>query len=379
MPSIIDVSSHQPSRILINLRPKSLIILALIAMVFVLLFAWYLFAVIRGPQKPLVNNTDTPYGFTVLTIFDQTTIDDLKELRVNWVRYQLNWSDIETKPGKYDWRKLDSAVALANANGIHLTFPLQLAPTWALHQTCANRHILPDAQAMATFASAVAHRYNNHSKHGYIESYEVGNEEFDSLWTGDWNESTSCRRPDFVGPVLKATYLAIKAASPNARVGMNSMWWVSTTHVHDYMSWLYQNHYGPYFDFANFHYYICNESPDVTIGDRPSFDLEWQTIHNVMTEYGDGNKPIWVTEVGWNTSSVYQSARCIVTPQQQAQYIVSTAQSAMTSHAIQHIFWYTINRERDGMSITQPGEKLPSFYALKKFIQQHPIWSRQNA
>ncbi|GAC1357323.1 MAG: hypothetical protein NVSMB44_02740 [Ktedonobacteraceae bacterium] len=224
----------------------------------------------------------------------------------------------------------------------------------------------------------VAHRYNRNGNHGYIESYEVGNEEFDSLWTGDWNESISCRQPSFVGPVLKAAYLAIKAASPVARVGMNSIWWVNTPHIHDYMNWLYQNHYGPYFDFANFHYYICNENPNVSIGDRPSFEMEWQTIHDVMSQYGDAHKPIWVTEAGWNTSDVYQSARCIVTPQQQAQFILATAQSAMNSHVIQHIFWYTINRERDGMSITQSGEKLPSFYALQKFIYQHPTWTTYN-
>lgn len=378
MPSITNVGSSKPSQVLSKLRPKFLVPLLLVGIVLVLLFIWYFSTLINRPQQSFINNSENPYGFTVLTIFNQTTINDLKVLHVNWIRYQLNWSDIETQPGQYNWHKLDTAVALANANGIHLTFPLQLAPTWALHQICAHQHLLPDAQAMATFASAVARRYNDHSNHGYIESYEVGNEEFDSLWTGDWNASISCRRPNLVGPVLKAAYLAIKAASPNARVGMNSIWWVNTPHIHDYMAWLYQNHYGSYFDFANFHYYICNENPDVTIGDRPSFDMEWLTIHNVMAEYGDENKPIWVTEVGWNTSDVYQSARCIVTPQQQAQYIVATAQSAMNSHVIQHIFWYTLNRERDGMSITQLDEKLPSFFALQKFIQQHPTWSKQN-
>lgn len=339
----------------------------------------YFVSLNRAPSPSVATDAGTPYGFTVLTLFDQTTINDLKQLHINWIRYQLRWSDIETQPGHYDWRKLDSAVALANTNGMHLTFPLQDAPTWALHQMCAHRNLLPDAQTMATFASIVAHRYNNHSHHGYIESYEVGNEEFDSLWTGDWNESIACRQPNLVGPELKATYLAIKAASPSARVGMNSMWWVDTAHVHDYMTWLYQNHYASYFDFANFHYYICNGDPDITVGDRPSFDLEWQTIHDVMAAYGDGNKPIWVTEVGWNISDVYQSARCIVTPQQQAQYLVATARSAMDSHVIQHIFWYTINREKDGMSITQASEKLPSFYALQKFIAQHPTWLSRNA
>jgi hypothetical protein len=56
-------------------------------------------------------------------------------------------------------------------------------------------------------------------------------------------------------------------------------------------------------------------------------------------------------------------------------YIISTRQLAIASRTIQRVFWYTINRERDGMSITQSSEKLPSFYALQKFIKQHPTWT----
>lgn len=327
-------------------------------------------------QKPKViePNTGGPYGFTVYTVFREETVADLAQLHVDWIRYQLNWSDIEPQPDQYDWSKLDAAVALANAHHIHIAFPIQVAPKWALSQTCADRKFLPGPTETALFAQTIAQRYDNQHGHGFIDSFEVGNEEFDSLWTGDWNQSIACRQPTFYGPVLKAAYLAIKRASPQALVGMNSMWWVNTPHVHDYMNWLYQNGYGQYFDFANFHYYICHGDPFETQQDRPSFTEEWQTIHSVMKQYNDGTKPIWVTEIGWNISSVEQDPNCIVSPQQQAQYLVKTTHAAMDSHIIHHIFWYTIDRGDDGMSITQPSGNLPSFFALQDFIKRHPTW-----
>ncbi len=327
--------------------------------------------------KPKITKTNLgrPYGFTVYTVFRAETVAYLEQLHIDWIRYQLNWRDIEPLPGQYDWSKLDAAVALANAHHIHMTFPIQAAPEWALSQTCANRKLLPGPTETARFAQTLAQRYDDQHGHGSIESYEIGNEEFDSLWTRDWNQSIACRQPTLYGPVLQAAYLAIKQVSPQALVGMNSMWWVNKPHVHDYMNWLYQNGYGQYFDFANFHYYICDGDPSETQQERPSFTAEWQTIHQVMQQYGDGTKPIWVTEIGWNISSVDQDPTCIVSPQQQAQYLMEATQAAMASHVIQHIFWYTIDRGDDGMSITQSSGNLPSFSALQDFIKRHPTWN----
>jgi hypothetical protein len=349
-----------------------------VLLILILICAIILICLLRSKlyttQNPITPNTGGPYGFTVYTIFRAETVAYLEQLHVDWIRYQLNWSEIEPQPGHYDWRKLDAAVALANANRIHMTFPIQGAPEWALSQSCADRKFLPGPTEMALFATTIAQRYDNRHGHGFIDSFEIGNEEFDSLWTGNWDQSIACRQPTFSGPVLKAAYLAIKQASPQALVGMNSLWWVNTPHVHDYMNWLYQNGYGQYFDFANFHYYICNGDPFDSQQDQPSFTEEWQTIHSVMTQYHDGTKPIWVTETGWTISAVEQNANCIVSSQQQAQYLIETTQAAMDSHVIHHIFWYTIDRGNDGMSITQPSGHLPSFSALQAFIKRHPTW-----
>lgn len=326
----------------------------------------------QAPGNAPPSSTTGPYGFTVLHL-TSSTAQYLKQLSVTWVRYQLNWGHIEPQPGRFDWTELDAAVNLANSNGLHMTFPLQVAPDWARTVNCAGSPHFASVEAMVQYATAIAQRYNGHNGHGYIDSYEVGNEEYDNAWAGNMANSIPCRDASLYGPTLKATYLAIKAQSPNALVGMFGMWWENTPHIHDYMLWLYQHGYGRYFDFANFHHYGCSTSPAESVGDRPSFTLEWQTIRQIMVQNGDARKPIWVTEIGYATTSVNRGTRCLVSPQVQAQYMSYVLNDALNSHAIQHIFWYTIGN-KDGMSITQPGGNLPSFYLLQTFIQQHPGW-----
>jgi hypothetical protein len=64
----------------------------------------------------------------------------------------------------------------------------------------------------------------------------------------------------------------------------------------------------------NYHYYNNGGDPTVTANNLASFDLWWQTMHNIATKYGFANKPIWVTETGWPTKAGYQ-VNHIVTPQ----------------------------------------------------------------
>ena len=338
------------------------------------------------PPGTVPAATTSPYGFTILRHFTPDTVAYFKQLGVTWVRFQEDWSGIEPQPGQFNWSTLDATVQLANNSGIHIDFPLQLAPDWAKSQKCGGTAILPGPTEMAGFATAVAQRYNGKNKHGYIDSYEIGNEEFDEHLPLNKNiVAQSCSQQNFAsfyGPVLKAGYQAIKAQSPNASVGMFGLWWSNIPHIQSYMTWLYQNGYGKYFDYANFHYYPCAGNPGiqggnpmVTVAQVPSFNAEWQTMYAIMANHGDAHKPIWVTETGWTISSVNQSKRCIVSQQQQSQYMQYVLTQAANSHVVQHVFWYTINSKNDGMSITQFTSKLPSFTTLQQFIQQRPSWN----
>src|SRR6266568_4143631 len=77
---------------------------------------------------------------------------------------------------------------------------------------------------MAQFATAIATRYDGKHGHGKIDSFEIGNEEYDQHYTGDPVTSEQCRQASNYGPVLKAGYQAIKAVYPTATVGMFGQW-----------------------------------------------------------------------------------------------------------------------------------------------------------
>jgi hypothetical protein len=346
-----------------------------------------------GPNGRLIPGTvqpsqTGPYGFTILREFTPEIAAQLKQVGVTWVRFQLDWAKIEPQPGQFDWSTLDNVVSLVNSNGFKLDFPLQKAPEWAKSQTCGGKPLLPGAAEMTRYATAVAQRYNGRNGHGFMNSIEIGNEEFDDhLPPIKKIIDKSCPGMNILpiaGADLKAGYQAVKSQSPQTLVGMFAIWWANTLHIQNYMQFLYQNNYGTYFDYANFHYYPCvgNQDvpgpgdPAVTVGDRPSFTLAWQTIRNVMVKYGDSGKPIWLTETGWPTGSIAHPERCVVSPQQQAQNMSVVLNAAYNSRVIQEIFWYTLNPKDKDSSILQASGPLPAYYTIQQFVRQHPGWGK---
>jgi len=338
------------------------------------LFALFLGVLLTAAGVVLIRlasaDASNPYGFTLPVPPDQGKVN---ASHVGWVRQGLDWSSIETSPGVYNFGTLDQAVAQENAAGVQISVVIQDAPGFRKTQLCNGVNLFPGPNEMSTFAGILAARYNGKSGHGYANSFEIGNEEWDNYWGGSWSATLACRTANWYGPVLKAGYQAIKAQSPSAPVGMFGLWWESTNHIQSYMSWLYQNGFGPYMDFANFHYYTGGD-PSITNGDIPSYSLEWQTIHNVMAGHGDGGKPIWCTEVGWAVNSNGQPGP-IVTLAQQSQYLQNVLDSSRQSGVVQKVFIYTLMDNDDGMNIWPPSGPLPSYTTLGNYMAQYPTWT----
>jgi len=309
-------------------------------------------------------NANSPYGFTTVRA-DQTLVTLYNQLGVCWVRYQHHWRQqkqyevgIETAPGVYDWSQVDSVVALMNKANIHIDFAIQSAPTWEMAQSCNGTPFLPGPDQMYKFAYVLAQRYDGKHGHGRIDAFEIGNEEYDNY------SVTSCRTANYYGPVLEAGYKAIKTANPTALVGMFGMWYHNLPHIQDFITYLYANGYGRYMDYMNFHYYHGGLDPAATKNDNPSFDLQWQTMHDIAAKYGFADKPIWVTETGWDDSN----------PQQQNQYMQYVMNEAAKSRVVQKVFWYTINEPNDAKNINPSSGPLPSFQTFEALVRQQPTW-----
>lgn len=324
-------------------------------------------------NPPLGSNggctADSPYGFTTYHggnhnyAYNSTLVSQYKQLNVCWVRFQFHGDLIETSRGVYDWSLVDEAVATMNAAGIHITFALQQLPQWDRSLVCPvdGVHYAAGAAEMARYAQLAAARYNGQSGHGVIDAFEIGNEEYDNHYTGSMTTTEQCRSADAYGPVLKAAYQAIKSVYPNALVGTQGFWWQNTPHVQTTWNTLFQS-YGQYFDYANFHYY--QDPPDASHGSTPSFADEIRLINQIAATHGQGNKPIWVTEIGFDNTD----------PAAQSNNLHDVLDTARASGVVKKIFLFTINYGTQVKTIYPPTGPLPAFFMLQKYVAQYPRW-----
>ena len=170
------------------------------------------------------------------------------------------------------------------------------------NRTTVQWYLYPDPQSTANFAQATATRYNGQNGFGTIQAFEIGNEEYDSQNTNGTSANIYAdRAATYYINVLPVVSPAIRAANPNAIIGMCAIWWSQLPHVSNFLTAIYtasptmKNQ----FDYVNFHYYPFESgSSDMVDVDRwcygaqpqstiPSFTQEWQALQSVMVANGD--------------------------------------------------------------------------------------------
>jgi hypothetical protein len=95
-------------------------------------------------------------------------------------------------------------------------------------------------------------------------------------------------------------------------------------------------------------------------------------LREIMEAHSDGDKPIWVTELGWTTAGVGEGSWLTVTPQQQADYLTGAWRRARREWPWLQVFtvWNLSQgprpepfdcalRLRSGQAQDRPGEGLP--------------------
>ena len=294
--------------------------------------------------------------------------------------------------------------------------PVLLAsPIAGNNRTTMQWYLCPDPQSTKVFAQAIATRYNGQNGHGTIQAFEIGNEEYDSQNpNGSSANAYNDRNAVYYINVLPVVAPAIRAAHPNALVGMCAIWWNQLPHAGDFLNAIYQASptMKSHFDYVNFHYYPFESgSSDMVDVDRwcwaaqptstvPSFTQEWQALQAVMRANGDGNKDIRVTEFGWytTTNQSYRGTTNLVTQDVQARNYFSLFESARLSGIVSHVFFWTldyapsnaaINRDGNGNPISdayslvqvqyvngQPQTTYtPAFTLIKNYVVAYPQWN----
>lgn len=205
----------------------------------------------------------------------------------------------------------------------------------------------------ATFAGMVAARYPQ------VRYWEIWNEPNISDF---WRPSPD---PARYVELLKRSYATVKAVNTNAVVVLGGLsTGAGPMSAASFLESVYQDGGKNYFDAVGFHPYN-GSSPDSFLADYVN------RIHDVMTRYEDGNKQVWVTEIGW---SVGPGANAL-SEAQQADYLSRAFAILHNLDFVDHVFWFDLKDYSNPStpvipspaSVCGPGVGIPLEYGLFRY------------
>jgi hypothetical protein len=224
------------------------------------------------------------------------------------IREELRWSSVEPQNDHWSWSRYDSLFTNAAQRGLTVLPLLMSVPGWA----GASWDTVPsDPAEFSEYVSKVVARYGPDGDfwraHPDLAEYapdhfEIWNEPYLGVFAaGDTDPGRYAR-------LVKAATTAGRAANPNAKFLIEA----DTTATDDFSSyypWIDAMYdavpdLGDYFDAIAVHPYSDN-SPDHYTPSSVS-STRWQVrrleqIKAKFADHGDGDKHLWITEVGWTT------------------------------------------------------------------------------
>ncbi len=230
-----------------------------------------------------------------------STLDGYQSIGVKWVRTDIDWLRVQAGgQNSWNWGAYDQVVNAIIAHGMEVVGILAYPPDWAASSGCSdNYHCVPRNMAdYAAFSKAAAERYA--PKGVYV--WEI------------WNEPNGGTfSPAQYAAMMKAAYPALKAGNPKSLVLAGGSMPNDTSgngySPVDFLKGIYASGGKGYFDALTHHPY-CWGGGDAF--NCPKAYAEWSawtqmaetnpSLRSLMVSNGDGNKKIWLTEMGAPTS-----------------------------------------------------------------------------
>jgi Bacterial Ig domain len=262
----------------------------------------------------------------------------------DWVRMWATWQDLEPREGSYNQsfiKGLNGNVTDARARGLKVLMVVVRAPDWANGGTLNAPP--SDPAKFGRFMGEIARQIPG------VQAWEVWNEQDESEFFAGGP------RPAAYAAMLKAAYPAIKAAQPGDTVVSGGM----VGNDMDFLEQLYDHGAQGSFDAVGVHTDTAClvNGPGITYRDergrvgRYAF-TGYREVHAVMSAHGDGAKPIWMTELGWNTQSTAPGSCSVgewagqkplgVTEAQQAQFLTQAYRCLAADPFVQTAMWFGI-------------------------------------
>lgn len=303
------------------------------------------------PQPRLAPDAVAPLAaspFGINTFLEQEveiekrarSLELIHDAGFRFIRQEFVWEDIEIhgkgdfedrrhEPHRSAWEKYDNIVALAGQNGIEIIARLSNPPTWSRALSVEETGDLAppdDYNDFGDFAAAVAGRYRDEIRYFQIWNEPNGNAE--------WGLHQPVNPEEYTA-LLCLAYDRIKAVHPQAVVlagALTPTLAMDGRNMNDliFLQRMYNAGAGDCFDVMSAQGYglwsgATDQRLRPTVINYPHNLL----LRDVMVRNGDAEKPIWISEMGWNV--VPEGLPPVfgrVTEEQQARYAVEAYRRA---------------------------------------------------
>jgi hypothetical protein len=272
----------------------------------------------------------------------------------------VQWRQVETSPGVYDWTRLDSLVRAAQAHGTEVTLVLAMTPDF--YGPAAN--LAPtDLTSYADYVRAVMTRYRDFEGSRGIAAYQVWNEgNVRTFWEG--SPADLARLTQVVDQVRDEVDPAATVVAPSFAVRLTGQQhWVSafeSQKVGGKPVW-------SYYDANGFSLYPMATYGDRTGGPEDAMRL-LGLVRGLLADAGvPATKPVWATEINYGLKSG-DPGQLSAEPVSQGRQVANVLRTYLlgASRGLARVFWYRYdwNRLPDSMGggtlgntlLTTPGQ-----------------------
>lgn len=279
----------------------------------------------------------------------EKTIQMAHEAGIGWVKQQFPWEELEPKKGRFwddrqnrsTWEKYDHIVDLALQNGMQVIARLDRPPAWTRKDNSLREAPPDNFEDYGDFVSAVVSHYR-----GKIRYYQLWNE---PNIRPEWGSRQL--DPAAYVQLLRIGYERAEAADPNvfilsAPLAQTLERSSDAINDLDYLEGMYRNGAKNYFDILFANAYGFSETPDDPADPQRLNFRRVELSRQIMERYGDGGKPVWFNEFGWNASPEDFPPGALrwgrVSEQQQAQFTIDAIRKAREEWPWAGIFciWY---------------------------------------
>lgn len=313
----------------------------------------------------------------------------LMDSGATWLRVAVNWSSVEPtnmSPSTYLWQYADQPLGAAltsRGSGIRVIGTIETAPLWARYDSFKPDGPINPANMVDfnEFVGALVERYDGDGYQdapgspvvNYWEFYNEPDRRLDST-DGRWGN-----HPVEYAMMLAGVYPVVKAHNPNAQVvfgGIAYDFFIEQggPFVRSFLDDVLRAGAGNYFDIFNFHTYpafAINWLPPVDSNEGSGLYEKAQHLRQELTRHGL-NKPIIITEAGWQSNSIPGS---FGSEEVQARYVAQLFTQSLAAD-LDVMIWWMLYDPGDWMgdyglvtSHTPPHRK-PSFTAYQTIVNQ---------